>query len=59
MTISNITGSHVSDDDFYDRQWERGVLTRAVQEGNNVLLTAPRRVGKSFVLAAGLLEATF
>ncbi len=54
MAISNITGSPVSDDDFYDRAWELGVLTRAVQEGNNVLLNAPRRVGKSSLVVAAI-----
>ena len=57
MTISNITGSPVSDDDFYDREWELDVLTRAVQERNNVLLTAPRRVGKSSLVLAAIAWA--
>jgi len=54
MTISNITGSPVSGGDFYDRQWELDVLKRSVLAGNNVLLTAPRRVGKSSLVLAAL-----
>jgi hypothetical protein len=54
MSISNVTGSPVGGDDFFDRQWELAALTRAVQAGNNVLLTAPRRVGKSSLLLNAL-----
>ncbi len=54
MTISNITGSPVSGGDFYDRKWDLDVLIRALLAGNNVLLTAPRRVGKSSLVLAAL-----
>jgi hypothetical protein len=50
MNISNITGSPVGGDDFFDRQWEFEKLQRSVMAGNSVLLTAPRRVGKSSLM---------
>ena len=33
--------------DFYDRQWEQQQLHTLIQGGQNVLVTAPRRVGKT------------
>jgi len=50
MNISNITGSPVGGDDFFDRQWEFERLQRSILAGNSVLLTAPRRVGKSSLM---------
>ena len=50
MDISNITGPPVGGTDFFDREWELDKLTRAIKAGNHVLLTAPRRVGKSSLL---------
>lgn len=50
MNISNITGSPVGGDDFFDRRWEFGTLQRSILAGNSVLLTAPRRVGKSSLM---------
>ncbi len=50
MNISNITGSPVGGDDFFDRQWEFETLQRSILAGNSVLLTAPRRVGKSSLM---------
>ena len=45
--MKNITGPPVTGDDFFDREEELGRLRRAVEDGNHVLLSAPRRVGKS------------
>jgi hypothetical protein len=45
--MNNITGPPVTGDDFYGREEELTRLCRAVKAGNHVLLTAPRRVGKS------------
>lgn len=50
MAISNKTGSPVSGDDFFDREWEFKQLTKSVQAQEHVLISAPRRVGKSSLM---------
>ena len=56
--MSNITGPLVTGDNFFDRESEMGRLRAAVEAGNNVLISAPRRVGKSSLMLklAGVLE---
>jgi uncharacterized protein len=44
-----------SSPDFYDRQWEQHQFQRLLSEGQNILVTAPRRVGKT-ELARKLLD---
>ena len=41
------TGRWVSGDDFFDREPELRVLERRVREGNHILLTGQRRMGKT------------
>ena len=50
MSISNKTGSPVSGDDFFDREWEFKQLVKSVQAQEHVLISAPRRVGKSSLM---------
>ncbi len=50
MYISNKTGSPVSGDDFFDREWEFKQLVKSIQAQEHVLISAPRRVGKSSLM---------
>ena len=43
------TGRWVSGDDFFDREPELRVLERRVREGNHMLLTGQRRMGKTSI----------
>ena len=43
------TGRWVSGDDFFDRDAELQILERRVRDGNHVLLTGQRRMGKTSV----------
>ncbi|MCH8512255.1 MAG: hypothetical protein LAT83_11465 [Kiritimatiellae bacterium] len=55
--MRNITGSPVENDDFFDRPRDLARLQRELANGANLLLTAPRRVGKtSLVLRLCELE---
>jgi hypothetical protein len=55
--MRNITGSPVEHDDFFDRPRDRARLQRELANSSNLLLTAPRRVGKtSLVLRLCELE---
>ena len=55
--MRNITGSPVEDGDFFDRPRDLARLQRELANGANILLTAPRRVGKtSLVLRLCELE---
>lgn len=55
--MRNITGSPVEHDDFFDRPRDLARLKRELENGANLLLTAPRRVGKtSLVLRLCELE---
>jgi hypothetical protein len=55
--MRNVTGSPVEDDDFFDRPRDLARLQRELANTANVLLTAPRRVGKtSLVLRLCELE---
>jgi hypothetical protein len=55
--MRNITGSPVEHDDFFDRPRDLARLQRELANSSNLLLTAPRRVGKtSLVLRLCELE---
>jgi uncharacterized protein len=45
--MNNILGQPVEGDDFFNREEETGHLWRTLEEGNHILLLAPRRVGKT------------
>ncbi|MDY6972656.1 MAG: ATP-binding protein [Thermodesulfobacteriota bacterium] len=45
--LKNKYGPYVSGDDFFDRDAEVRLLTSLIDEGNNTLIVAPRRVGKT------------
>jgi len=45
--MRNITGSPVENSDFFDRPRDLARLQRELQNSANLLLTAPRRVGKT------------
>jgi hypothetical protein len=45
--MRNVTGSPVENDDFFDRPRDIRRLQRELANGANMLLTAPRRVGKT------------
>ena len=49
--MRNITGNPVSGDDFHGRESTLKTLRRTIENGNHVLILAPRRVGKSSVVA--------
>jgi len=54
MAISNKTGSPVSGDDFFDREWEFEQLVKSIRAREQVLISAPRRVGKSSLMKKAL-----
>lgn len=45
-----VVGSPVTGDDFFDRQDEMREFLRLLDEGAHVLLTAPRRIGKTSLI---------
>ena len=48
--IRNKVGSWVTGDDFFDREEEIKFLTNLLDNGENVLIVAPRRVGKTSLI---------
>jgi hypothetical protein len=48
--IKNKYGPWVSGEDFFNRKKEIKRLTALINEGNNILLVAPRRVGKTSLI---------
>ena len=48
--MKSSTGRWVSGDDFFDRERELRILENRVREGNHVLLTGQRRMGKTSIL---------
>lgn len=55
--INNITGSPVEGDDFFGREKELIFAWKHIQKGNSLILSAPRRVGKSSLAKKILKEA--
>ncbi len=47
--MRSATGGWVSGDDFFDRTPELRILERRVRDGNHVLLTGQRRMGKTSI----------
>ncbi|SOD98411.1 ATP-binding protein [Spirosoma fluviale] len=47
MTMTNKVGSPVEGDDFFDRKAELAEAWDLLQNGNHLLISAPRRVGKT------------
>ncbi len=47
MPINNITGSPVEGENFYGREKELDFAWNQIKKGNSLILSAPRRVGKS------------
>jgi len=47
--LKSSTGRWVSGDDFFDREPELRILEQRVREGNHVLLTGQRRMGKTSI----------
>ena len=47
MSINNITGSPVEGEDFFGREKELAFAWNHIKKGNSIILSAPRRVGKS------------
>ncbi len=45
--MKNKYGPWVSGDEFFNREIEIKRLTTLIDEGNNILIVAPRRVGKT------------
>lgn len=45
--INNITGSPVEGSNFFGREKELEYVWKHIQKGNSIILSAPRRVGKS------------
>lgn len=52
--LKNKFGPWVSGDEFFNRETEVHLLTKLIDEGNNTLIVAPRRVGKT-----SLIKETF
>lgn len=48
--MKSSTGRWVSGDDFFDREPELQVLESRVRDGNHVLLSGQRRMGKTSIL---------
>ena len=47
--MKSVTGPWVSGDDFFDRESELDILEQRIRDGNHVLLTGQRRMGKTSV----------
>ncbi len=47
MSINNITGSPVEGENFFGREKELEFAWNHINKGNSLILSAPRRVGKS------------
>ena len=48
-TMKSATGRWVSGDDFFNRESELSILEQRIRDGNHVLLTGQRRMGKTSV----------
>ena len=47
MTLTNITGAPVEGENFFGREKELDFDVKQIKAGNSLILSAPRRVGKS------------
>ena len=47
--MNSSTGRWVSDDDFFNRERELRILETRVRDGNHILLTGQRRMGKTSI----------
>jgi uncharacterized protein len=47
MIVNNITGPPVEGNNFFGREKELDYVWKHIQKGNSIILSAPRRVGKS------------
>jgi hypothetical protein len=61
QALKRATGNWVVGEQFWDREVELSLLDERLTEGAHVLLTAPRRIGKTSLLkeASRRLEGTF
>ncbi|MCY7360258.1 MAG: hypothetical protein LH609_22945, partial [Rudanella sp.] len=48
--MRNVIGQAVSGDDFFDRPQLVNKIRRAIRNGNQIYLSAPRRVGKTSIM---------
>ena len=55
--IKNITGPPVEGNDFFGREKELQFVWKHIQNGNSIILSAPRRVGKSSLAKRVIKEA--
>lgn len=57
-TLKNKVGPWVVEDEFWDRQTETGRLIELLDEGENMLIVAPRRIGKTSLVQESLRRMT-
>lgn len=50
MGIKNVVGQAVSGEDFFERPKEIKKLWKAIKSGSHILISAPRRVGKTSIM---------
>lgn len=50
IVIKNIVGQAVSGENFFNRSKEIRKIRRAIESGSHILISAPRRVGKTSIL---------
>ena len=55
--MRNITGQAVVGDDLYGRDYELDRLWERLEQGEHILMLAPRRVGKTSLIVLRDLEA--
>ena len=48
--MRSATGRWVTDGDFFDRERELGILESRIQDGNHIVMTGQRRMGKTSIL---------
>ncbi|MBI4908204.1 MAG: ATP-binding protein [Acidobacteria bacterium] len=55
-SLKRATGNWVTGDQFWDREEELALFLERLEEGANLLLTAPRRIGKTSLLKEAMLR---
>lgn len=55
--MKNLVGPPVEGDDFFGREKDENYIWNKIKEGNSILLSAPRRVGKTSLAKRQLLRA--